>query len=222
MPKEADPVFIAAMEDILEVYQRPLDPARPLVCFDESGKELRAEVRPCVPVGPGQPRRIDTEYARQGSANLFLWTAPLLGQRAIRVTAQRTRIDWALAMRRLVEQDFPDAARIVLVLDNLNTHAISSLYQAFPPAVARRIAAKLELHFTPKHASWLNVAECELSVLSRQCLDRRLADPETLQREVDAWAQARNAHQIGVDWRFDLDQSRSRLKRLYPIPVYDK
>jgi hypothetical protein len=219
---EADAAFVAAMEDVLAVYQRPPDPARPVVCFDESGKELRDHARPVVPPRPGQPQRVDSEYRRQGSSNLFLWTAPLLGRRAVWATERRTAVDFAQAMRRLVEEDFPEAEMIVLVLDNLNTHSKAALYQAYPAEVARRIAAKLEVHYTPKHGSWLNIAECELSVLSRQCLDRRIASGAELETEVAAWAAARNARQIGVDWQFTTADSRVRLKRLYPIPVYDK
>lgn len=210
------------MEEVLEVYARPLDPARPLVCFDESGKELQSDARPVAPMEPGQPERIDSEYVRNGSANLFLWTAPLLGRRGVTVTERRTSVDWALAMRRLVEEDVPDAERIVRVLDNLNTHKASALYQAFPPAVARRIWAKLEVHDTPKHGSWLNIAECELSVLRRQCLRRRIPDQATLAAEVAAWATDRNRRQRGVDWRFTTADARIKLKRLYPTPVYDK
>ena len=162
------------MEDVLEVYARPVDPARPLVCFDESGKELQSAVRPAQPAAPGRPAREDVEYARHGSANLFLWCAPWLGQRGLIVTAQRTRIDWAEAMRTLVDETFPAAERIVVVLDNLNTHAPSSLYAAFAPAEASRLRAKLEFHFTPKHGSWLNIAELEFSALARQCLAQRI------------------------------------------------
>jgi hypothetical protein len=222
-----DPAFVAAMEDVLAVYARPVDPARPLVCFDESGKELRADCRPSLPATPATPvragtlARIDHEYARRGSANLFLWCAPHLGRRGIRATAQRRAQDWAQAVRQLVEEDFPDAARIVLVLDNLNTHTAGALYAAFPPEVARRIWEKLELHYTPKHASWLNIAELELSVLRRQCLDRRIADMATLVAEVDAWTADRNRRQTGVDWHFTTADARTKLKRLYPVPIYD-
>lgn len=209
------------MEEVLAVYARPFDPARPLVCFDESGKELQEHTRPVVPASRGQPERIDCEYVRNGSATMFLWTAPLLGKRGVTVMARRTSVDWAVAMRQLVEE-FPDAEKIVLVLDNLNTHKASALYQAFPPAVARRIWEKLEVHYTPVHGSWLNIAECELSVLRRQCLRRRIADQATLEREVRAWATDRNARQRGVEWHFTTDDARTKLKRLYPEPVYDK
>jgi hypothetical protein len=215
------PAFVAAMEDVLDVYARPRDPARPLVCFDESGKELRRETRPVVPASPGQVERHDCEYERNGSANLFPWTAPLLGRRGVAVTERRTSADWAVAIRRLVEEEFPEAERIVLVLDNLNTHKASALYQAFPPEVARRIWQKLEVHYTPVHGSWLNIAECELSVLRRQCLGPRIPDRATLDRLVTAWAADRNARQRGVDWRFTTADARIKLKRLYPEPIYD-
>lgn len=218
----ADPGFVAAMEDVLEVYARPPDPARPLVCFDETGKELQRETRPVVPASPGRPERRDGEYARAGGANLFLWTAPHLGKRGVAVTERRTSVDWAVAVRRLVEEDFPDAEKIVLVLDNLNTHRAAALYQAFPPEVARRVWAKLEVHYTPVHGSWLNAAEVELSVLRRQCLRRRIPDREALAREVAAWAADRNRRQRGVDWHFTAADARTKLKRLYPAPVFDE
>jgi hypothetical protein len=180
------------MEDVLAVYARPFDPARPLVCFDERGKELQRDTRPVVPASRGQPMWIDSEYERNGRATRFLWTAPLPGRRGVTVMAQRTRVDWAVAMRRLVEEAFPAAERIVLVLDKLNTHKASALDQAFPPAVARQSWEKLEVHYTPVHGSWLTIAECELSVLRRQGLGRRIADRATLEREASAWASDRN------------------------------
>jgi len=207
------------MEDVVGVYHRPPDPRFPLVCFDEAGKELTADARPGLPMTAAHPVRHDTEYVRHGSANLFLWVAPHLGRREVTVTRQRTAVDWAHAMRRLVDEAFPEAERIVLVLDNLNTHAPGSLYTAFPPAEARRILDKLEIHFTPKHGSWLNVAEIELSVLARQCLARRIPDDSTLDREVTAWAAHRNAAQVGVDWQFTTTDARITLRHLYPIPL---
>ena len=206
---------------MLDVYARPVDPARPLVCFDEGGKELQADVRPPQPVGAGRPARTDYAYARHGSANRFLWTAPHLGRRGVTVTARRTAGDWAHAMRDLVDVAFPDAERLVLVLDNLNTHTPASLYRAFPPAEAKRIWDKLELHYTPKHGSWLNIAECELSVLARQCLARRIPDPATLAAEVRAWAAHRNAAQIGVTWHFTTTDARTKLAHLYPVIELD-
>lgn len=205
------------MEDILSVYTRPFDPAQPLVCMDETSKQLVGEVRSPLPTAPGHPAREDTEYERRGTANLFLLCAPLLGWRSLAVTAQRTRSDWALLMRDLVDVHFPDAPRITLVLDNLNTHEAASLYQTFEPAEARRILERLEIHYTPKHGSWLNIAEIEFSVLSRQCLDRRIDNPTTLAAEVDAWVAKRNADGATIDWRFTTDDARITLKHLYPI-----
>jgi len=206
------------MEDILDAYTRPLDPTHPLVCFDETSKQLVGEVRTPLPVIPGHPACYDTEYERHGTANLFLFTAPLLGWREVKVTAQRTRTDFAHAMRDLVDIHFPTAERIVLVLDNLNTHDPASLYQAFEPAEAKRIWDKLELHPTPKHGSWLNIAEIELSVLGRQCLDRRIPDKTTVTTEVAAWVSDRNADGAAVEWRFTTNDARIKLKHLYPVP----
>lgn len=218
IPPEDDAAFAAAMEDVLAVYARPIDAARPLVCFDEAGKELTAHTRPPLPASPGQPAREDTEYARGGKANLFLACAPHLGWRQISVTERRTGVDFAHALRTLVDQTFPAAERIVLVLDNLNTHRPASLYQAFPPTEARRILERLEWHFTPVHGSWLNIAELEWAVLTRQCLDRRIPTPEQLAAEVAAWVAARNAAATRVAWRFTLDQARETLAHVYPIP----
>lgn len=224
-PVEADAAFVAALEDVVATYHRPPDPRFPLVCFDESGKELRADTRPPLPATPrrgdrpGQPIREDSAFVRHGSACLHLWVAPHLGVRHVAVTAQRTRVEWARLMRELVDVHFPDAERVV-VLDNLGTHTPGALYATFPPAEARRGLARLELHFTPKHGSWLNVAECELSVLARQCLTRRLADAATLRAEVLAWASRRNAAQVGVDWQLTAPAARTKLKRLYPVPLF--
>ena len=206
------------MEEVLDVYARPVDPARPLVCFDESGKALQAHGRPPDPPAPGRAAREDYEYKRNGSANLFLAAAPHLGWREVRVTTTRTRQDWAETMRHLVDEVFPEAERIVLVLDNLNTHTPDALYATFPPAEANRIRTKLELHYTPKHASWLNIAELELSALSRQCLDRRIPDTAAVQHAVATWTAARNAAQIGGKWHFTTADARTKLRRLYPIP----
>jgi hypothetical protein len=218
IPPQANAAFVAQMEDVLAVYTRPLDPARPLVCFDETSKQLVGEVRTPLPVAPGQPARYDCEYERQGTANLFLFTAPLLGWREVKVTDHRTRVDWAEVIRDLVDVHFPDAERITLVLDNLNTHDPASLYQAFEPAEAKRIWDKLEVHPTPKHGSWLNIAEIELSVLSRQCLDRRIPDQAMLKTEVAAWVAERNAEQVTIDWQFTTEDARIKLKHLYPVP----
>lgn len=205
------------MEDVLAVYARPVDPARPLVCFDESGKELQAHARPPEPLRPGCPAREDSQYIRGGSANLFLWCAPHLGQRGITVTERRTKLDWAEAMRELVDETFPQAECIVLVLDNLNTHTPASLYAAFPPAEAQRIRDKLELHYTPKHGSWLNIAELEFSALRRQCLDQRIPSKAALETAVAAWTTRRNATARTVDWQFTTADARIKLRRLYPV-----
>lgn len=196
------------MEDVLEVYARPVDPARPLICFDETGKALQAHVRPPQRAAPGRAARQDSEYARTGSANVFLVCAPHQGWRQAAVTARRTSSDVAHLLREVVDVHFPEAERLVLVTDNLNVHAASSLYHAFPPAEARRIAAKLEWHYTPTHGSWLNMAELELSVLARQCLDRRLPDAATLAAEVAAWVTVRNAARTPITWSFTLEVAR--------------
>ncbi len=208
------------MEDILDVYTRPEDPARPIVCLDETSRQLLAETRPPQPPAPGRAARHDPEYVRGGVVNLFLVTEPLRGGRYVLVSDRRTRLDWAHCVRDLVDIQYPDAAAVVLVMDNLNTHSPASLYEAFPPAEAKRLAEKLEIHYTPKHGSWLNMAEIELSALQRQCLDRRLADRPTLEREVTAWARDRNAAAATIDWRFTTADARIKLKRLYPA-VHD-
>jgi hypothetical protein len=216
IPPEATGEFVWRMEDVLEVYTRPYDPQRPLVCLDELPEQLLADKRPPLPLGPGQPLRVDYEYERCGTANLFLLYEPLGGQRWVTATDQRTAIDWAHQIQDLVDIHYPDVERIVLVQDNLNTHTPGSLYEAFPPPEAKRLADKLELHYTPKHGSWLNMAEIELSVLSRQCLRRRIPDRATLQAEVTAWAARRNAAGGTVDWQFTTADARIKLKRLYP------
>jgi DDE superfamily endonuclease len=203
------------MEDVLAVYARPVDPARPLVCFDESGKALRGHKRLPQRAVPGHPARQDTEYVRAGDATLFLVCAPHLGWRDVRVTARRTAVDAAHALRALVDQAFPTAERIVLVTDNLNVHTPAALYQTFPPAEARRIAARLEWHYTPTHGSWLNMAEIELSILTQQCLARRIPDAATLAAECAAWVAARNAA-TPITWRFTLEVARIRLAHVYP------
>jgi hypothetical protein len=204
------------MEDVLGVYTRPYDPRRPQVCLDETSRQLLGEVNPPRSAAPGRPARADYEYERNGTCNLFLVCEPLRGWRHVRVSERRTRIDWAHCIKDLVEVHYPDAERIVLVQDNLNTHTPASLYEAFPPAEAKRLADRLELHATPKHGSWLNMAEIELSVLAEQCLDRRLADRATLEREVTAWQTARNRTRRRVDWRFTTTDARIKLKHLYP------
>jgi DDE superfamily endonuclease len=204
------------MEDVLEVYTRPYDPLRPQVCLDETSRQLLGDVSPPCPVAPGRPAREDYEYVRHGVCNLFLVTEPLTGWRQVTVSDRRTRIDWAHCIKDLVDIHYPDAVRIVLVQDNLNTHTPASLYEAFAPAEAKRLADKLELHYTPKHGSWLNMAEIELAMLAAQCLDRRLADRATLEREVAAWQAARNRAGRGVNWRFTTEDARIKLKHLYP------
>jgi hypothetical protein len=215
-PGAADCEFVAAMEDVLEVYQRPHDPARPLVNVDELSKQLVGEVRDPLPARPGEAAKYDSEYVRNGTANLFVAFEPLGGWRHLEVTDARTRADFAAFVKSLVDGRYRDAEKVVLVMDNLNTHTVGSLYAAFGPAEARRIADRLEIHYTPKHGSWLNMAEAELSVLARQCLDRRIPEKAMLAREVAAWEAARNAKNVGADWRFTTADAREKLKRLYP------
>lgn len=205
------------MEDVLEVYQRPYDPCFPQVCLDEISTQLLADTRPPQPPAPGRVAREDYEYTRQGVANVFMCCEPLRGWRSATVTDRRTRQDWAQVIKALVYIHYPGAERIVLVLDNLNTHTLGSLYEAFPPAEARRLAEKLEIHYTPKHGSWLNIAETELSILRRQCLARRIPDQAVLTKEVAAWEVARNGTRGTVNWRFTTVDARIRLKHLYPI-----
>ena len=204
------------MEDVLDAYTRPYDPARPVVCLDETSRQVLAEARPPLPMEPGRTARHDPEYVREGVVNLFVVCEPLRGWRAVSVSDRRTRLDFAHCAKELVDGHYPAAERVVLVMDQLNTHSPASLYEAFPPAQAKRIAARLEIHYTPKHGSWLNMAELELSALQRQCLDRRLADRATVEREVAAWAAARNAADATIDWRFTTEDARTKLKRLYP------
>jgi hypothetical protein len=204
------------MEDVLEVYHRPADAKRPQVCIDEATKQLVGEVTRPWPAQPGQPERFDYEYVRHGTANLFMVFEPLAGRREVRVTKRRTAKDFAEVLRWLVEDVHTDAERVVLVTDNLNTHTPACLYEAFPPEQARRIAERLEWHYTPKHGSWLNMAEIELSVLARQCLDRRLDSAEELRQEVKAWQDKRNERGVVVQWRFTTADARIKLHKLYP------
>jgi hypothetical protein len=204
------------MEDVLEVYKRPYDPKRPVVCLDETSKQLVGEVATPVPPAPGHVTQYDYEYVRRGVANLFMIFEPLAGQRDVEVTARRTKKDWAECVRKISDEIYPDAEVIVLVEDNLNTHSPASLYEAFEPAEAKRIADRLELHYTPKHGSWLDMAEIELSILGRQCLSRRIDTVEELRRETKAWEASRNAAGTTVDWQFTTENARIRLKRLYP------
>ena len=216
IPPKANAAFVAAMEDVLAVYTRPHDPARPLVCLDETSKQLVGETRPAVPMAPGRPARHDYEYRRNGTANLFMAFAPLEGRRHVKVTAQRTAIDYAHMLKDLSDVHFADAEKIVLVQDNLNTHVPASLYQAFPPDDARRLVERFEWHYTPKHGSWLNMAEAELAVLAGQCLNRRIPNPKALDREVSAWQTTRNNQNAKADWHFTTDKARIKLKTLYP------
>lgn len=204
------------MEDVLEVYQRPYDPDRPVVCLDEQPTQLIAETRTPLPIEPGQPPRHDYEYERIGTANNFMVTEPLAGWRKVNVRETKTAIDLAEEIKELLDVDYPDADRVILIWDNLNTHAPASLYKAFPPAEARRLLDRLEIHYTPKHGSWLDIAEIELSVFTKQCLTRRISEIETLRREAKAWADRRNKEQTGVDWQFTTEDARTKLKRLYP------
>lgn len=205
------------MEEVLSIYTQPYDAERPVVCLDESSKQLIGEVRRPIPIEPGQPERFDSEYSRNGVANLFIAFEPLAGQRLVDVTDQRTRIDFAHFVKKLVDEFYPTAKTIVLVLDNLNTHDKTSLYEAFEPGEAKRLADKLEIHYTPKHGSWLKMAEIEFSHLSRQCLDRRIESKEILQQEVTAWMAERNQQKASMQWRFTVEDVRIKLKRLYPL-----
>ncbi len=217
IPPDQNADFVCAMEDVLEVYHRPPDPDRPVVCFDEASKQLVKETRTPIPAAPGRPATTDYEYERNGTANMFMMFEPLAGRRRVIVTARRTAVDYAHAIRDLVEVQYPRAEKIVLVHDNLNTHKPASLYEAFPPEEARRLIDKLEIHYTPKHGSWLNMAETELGILSRQCLDRRLPDRDTLTHEVAAWECQRNTAECKVHWQFTTANARIKLRRLYPV-----
>ncbi|MGC1297813.1 MAG: IS630 family transposase [Alloacidobacterium sp.] len=216
IPPEASAGFVAAMEDVLEVYQRPHDPDRPVVCVDEASKQLIAETRVPIPAKSGRPKRYDYEYERNGTANLFMMFAPLEGWRHVKVTDRHTAVDYAQVLKELSDTHYPDASKIVLVQDNLNTHKPASLYEAFPAEQARRLVERFEWHYTPKHGSWLDMAESELSVLSTQCLDRRIADKQTLTEEVLAWEDNRNSKHAKADWQFTTADARIKLKRLYP------
>jgi hypothetical protein len=207
------------MEDVLDVYARPYDPGVPVVCMDEKPYQLLAHARdpiPAVPGPGGHDRREDSEYVRHGTCSIFVWAEPLAGRRRVIARPRRTRIDWAQEVEHLLTIDYPDAQRVVLVMDNLNTHTAGSLYEAFEPAKARELAQRLEIHHTPKHGSWLNIAEIELSALTRQCLDRRIDDLDLLNNELAAWQQATNNDQRQVHWHFTTSDARTRLRHLYP------
>ena len=204
------------MEDVLEVYKRPYDPKRPQICMDETSKQLLADTREPIPTKPGSPERFDYEYKREGVTNLFMLFEPLMGKRRVKVTERRTRKDWAVAMKELSDVYYPDAEKIVIVMDNLNTHLPASFYEAFEPEEALRLVNRFEFHYTPKHGSWLNMAEIDLSVLSRQCLDRRIPNQEFLKSETKAWEDERNDQVVKVQWRFTTADARIKLKHLYP------
>jgi len=212
----ANAAFVAAMEDVLEVYQRPYDVNRPLICLDEASKQLVAETREALRVKPGKPKRVDAEYRRCGTASIFMITAPLEGKRYVRVRERRTRKDFAAVILEVCDILYPTAERIVLVMDNLNTHNIASLYEAFKPSQARRLAEKLEIHYTPKHGSWLDMAEIELSILSRQCMNDYFESRKQLKERIVPWERSRNDRQVGINWRFTTADARIKLKRLYP------
>jgi len=216
IPPKANSAFVAAMEDVLAVYTQPHDPERVLVCLDESSKQLIAETRGPIPMKPGRAARVDYEYERNGTANLFMMFAPLEGWRCVKVTDRHTAVDYAQVLKELSDTHFPDARQIVLVQDNLNTHKPASLYEAFPAAEARRLVERFEWHYTPKHGSWLDMAESELSVLSGQCLDRRIPDKQTLIEEVAAWQHSRNKNHAKADWQFTTADARIKLQQLYP------
>jgi hypothetical protein len=204
------------MEDVLDIYARPHDPGMPVVCMDEKPYQLLAHARDPIPAAPGCDRKEDSEYVRHGTCSIFVWVEPLAGRRRVVARRQRTRVDWANEVDHLLTIDYPDAQRVVLVMDNLNTHTIGSLYEAFEPAKARKLAQRLEIHHTPKHGSWLNIAEIELSALTRQCLDRRIDDLDVLNTELTAWQNTTNADQRQVLWHFTTSDARTRLRHLYP------
>jgi hypothetical protein len=204
------------MEDVLELYHMPYDPWYPVVCMDESCKQLVGEVREPISCKPGQPKRVDDEYVRKGIVEIFMEVEPLAGKRHVVVTERRTRKDWAQQIQQMLDDRYPDAIKVCLVMDNLNTHSIASLYESFEPQEARRLAKRLDIHYTPKHGSWLNMAEIELSALKGQCLNRRIADMVTMQTEVAAWEKNRNNSMPKIDWQFTTGDARTKLKRLYP------
>jgi hypothetical protein len=204
------------MEDVLEVYHRPYDPGVPVVCMDEKPYQLLGHARDPIPARPGHDRKEDSEYVRHGTCSIFVWAEPLAGRRRVDARPRRTRVDWAAEVDQLLSVDYPHAQRVVLVMDNLNTHTLGSLYEAFEPAKARALASRLEIHYTPKHGSWLNIAEIELSRLTRQCLDRRIDDLDLLNTELAAWQSATNTDQRQVDWQFTTSDARIKLRHLYP------
>ena len=216
IPPEQNGEYVARMEDVLVVYERPYDPSAPVVCMDEQPVQLIQETREPIPAGPGRPVLVDYEYKRNGTANIFMFAEPKAGRRDVSVTERRTKVDWAHEIRNLLDGPYADISKVTLVMDNLNTHTEGSLYEAFPPAEARRLAERLEIHYTPKHGSWLNIAENELSALSKQCLSRRIGTLEKLRKQVAAWERDRNTATVRVNWRFTIDRARERLHRVYP------
>jgi len=216
IPPKQNAAFVANMEDVLEIYKRPYNSAIPVICMDEQPTQLIKETRRKIAVEPGKVERVDYEYERNGTATNFMFTEPLGSWRKVNIRQRKTSIDWAYEVKELLDKDYPDAEKVILVMDNLNTHKVASFYEAFEPKKARRLAERLEIHYTPKHGSWLNVAEIELSVFTKQCLDRRIPDMATLQREAKAWYRKRNTNQKAVDWQFTTEKARVKLKRLYP------
>jgi len=216
IPPESDAEFVCAMENVLGVYKRPYDPLRPVVCFDEKSKQLVGEIAVPIPAAPGRVECHDYEYVRNGTANLFMFVEPLRGWRHVNVTSRRTKLDFAGQMKELVDVHYPHARQITLVMDNLNTHRLSCLYEAFRPEEARRIIEKIEVVHTPRHGSWLNMAECELSVIEKQCLGERIPDQITLRQRVESWETDRNNRSKKIDWQFETADARIKLRRLYP------
>ena len=220
IPPEQNAAFVAAMEDVLEVYSRPYNSTKPVVCMDEKPYQLLDEVRESIPSKPGDVEKVDSEYKREGTCSIFIFTEPLAGWRYAKALKRRTKIDWAHQVKWVLDSQYPNAEKVILVMDNLNTHVISSLYEAFPPDEAFRLAQRLEIHYTPKHGSWLNIAEIELSALAAQCLGtRRIPRIELLNKDLAAWETQRNGYQKGVDWQFKTEDARTKLKRLYPVIV---
>ena len=216
IPPEQDARFVAKMEDVLSVYKRPYDPKRPVVCMDEMPRQLIEDVRQPLPARPGKPERRDYHYKRNGVVNLFMFFEPLAGWRTVMVRDQRTKTDWAACMKQLLDRHYPDVEQVVLVMDNLNTHCVSSFYEAFAPAEARRLTQRLEIHYTPEHGSWLNMAEIENSAMARQCLSRRIPEKAIMDEETSAWSDRRNEAGAAADWRFQTEDARIKLRRLYP------
>lgn len=217
IPPKSDSEFVACMEDVLDTYSMPYDPSVPVVCMDEQPVQLLKETQAPIPATINHPQRVDYEYERAGTASIFMFTEPLAGWRKVNVRSQRTKVDWALEMEELLRTKYSDAKKIILVCDNLNTHTRGAFYEAFPAEKAREIVKRIEFRYTPKHGSWLNISENELSAMTRQCVhNRRIGDIDTLRAEVDAWAIATNTKQKGVDWQFTIDDARGKLKSIYP------